>query len=161
MTQIRLSYEEQILNALSRLTKKKGLTTIQWMDLQFDAIREVLKPLYKQTKELEAEKQYHQSRQIAICYAGLLKERLHEIKDTLPPEFTTSVHHLIWMCKQIIEHTGYVPKEWSITKLHRWIGYIQGVMTARAFTTVEQERNDYRELKNKILAELGLESQDV
>jgi hypothetical protein len=124
--------------------------------MQFSAIREVLQPLYKQVEELENEQQYHQSRCIAIQYAGLLKERLweHRNEDTEPADSKTCVRHLMWMCEQVIEHTGYVPKEWSITKLNRWIGYIQGVMTARGFTTVERERAEYKELKVKVLAEL-------
>lgn len=126
--------------------------------MQFQAIREVLQPLYKQVKNLENENQYHVARCMAIQYAGLLRESLweHKSTDTEPAESNTSVYHLIWMCKQIIEHTGYVPKEWSITKLHRWIGYIQGVMIARGWTTVEQQRSDYKELKTKILAELHI-----
>lgn len=131
--------------------------------MQFNSIKEVLHPLYKQVKELENEKKYHQARCIAIQYAGFLKERLweHRSKDTEPPESNISVRHLIWMCEQVISRTGYVPKEMSVTKVHRWIGYIQGVMTARGFTTVEKERTEYKELKAKILAELELPEQMI
>lgn len=131
--------------------------------MQFAAIREVLQPLYKQVNDLEDELDYKQARTIAVQYAGLLKERLwehrstdltweHRAADPDTKESKTSVRHLIYMCDQIIQHAGYVPKEWSVTKLHRWIGYIQGVMTTRGLTTVERERADYKELK--VLAEL-------
>ena len=163
MTQIRLSYEEQILNALNRLVHKRSMGHMEWTQLQFQTIREILQPIYKQVKSLEDEQKYHQARCIAIQYAGLLKERLWEFRstDTEPRESNTSVRHLIFMCEQVIARTGYVPKEWSITKLHRWIGYIQGVMTVRGFTTVERERNDYKELKAKILAEMALPEQYI
>jgi len=166
MTQVRLSYEEQILNALNRvggMKRKPPETHMEYQTRQFNAIRECLGPLYKQVRELEQEKSIGTARQMAIQYASLLCERLHELRrdDKESPESDISVRHLIWMCEQVMEHTGYVPKEWSITKLHRWIGYIQGVMTARGFTTVLQERNDYRELKQKVLQELSLEDQDI
>lgn len=101
--------------------------------MQFQSIREVLQPLHKQVKELEDEAEYHQARCIVQQYAGLLKERLWEYRatDTENTGSNTSVYHLIKMCEQVIDHTGYVPKEWSVTKLHRWVGYIQGVMTTR------------------------------
>lgn len=131
--------------------------------MQFKTIREVLQPFYKQVEDLENEEKHHQARIIAVQYASLLKERLWEFRatDTEPFDSNTGVRHLIWMCEQVVEHTGYVPREWSITKLHRWIGYIQGVMTARGFTTVERERQEYKDLKAKVLAEMALPDQRI
>ena len=34
--------------------------------------------------------------------------------------------HLIWMCDEIEQHA----EEWPATKLHRWIGFIQGGLLA-------------------------------
>jgi len=34
--------------------------------------------------------------------------------------------HLLWMSRQIAEHAD----EWPVTKLHRWIGYVQCGMVA-------------------------------
>lgn len=129
--------------------------------MQFNAIREVLQPLYKQADD----EKYHLPRTMAIQYASILKERLWQHRntefDTEPPESNVSVHHLIWMCDQVITRAGYVPKEMSATKLHRWIGYIQGVMVARGFTTVERERAEYKELKVKILEEMSEQKMEV
>lgn len=125
--------------------------------MQFNTIRDVLQPLYQRVEDLENEFKYRTSRQIAVQYSGLLKERLYEYRYKLVDEdmsSKTSVRHLIWMCDQIVAHAGYVPDEWSVTKLHRWLGYIQGVMVSRGFTTVEEQREEYKKLKTKILEEL-------
>ena len=34
--------------------------------------------------------------------------------------------HLLWMCDQIAMHA----EEWPATKLHRWLGFVQGAMMA-------------------------------
>jgi hypothetical protein len=34
--------------------------------------------------------------------------------------------HLLWMCDKIRDHAA----DWPSTKLHRWIGFIQGAMIA-------------------------------
>lgn len=163
MTQVRLSYEEQILNAMAReIGRKKDETDLSYEKHKFNAIREVLQPLYKQVKELEQELSIHTARQMAVRYAEHILQRIDlrvAVDDAKDPDI--NVKHLIWVCHQIIKHAGYVPNEWSVTKLHRWIGYIQGVMTARGITTVQQERDDYRTMKQKLLAELSLPDQDI
>ena len=45
-----LSYEEQILNALGRLKRPRGEDFLARMKREFDAIREVLAPLYAEVK---------------------------------------------------------------------------------------------------------------
>lgn len=42
-------------------------------------------------------------------------------------------HHLIWMCEQIREHAEVRP----VTKLHRWIGFIQAAMLANGMLELE------------------------
>lgn len=166
MTQAKLSYEEQIINAMNNVggpKRKPPESSLEYTERQFNAIRSVLQPLYDQVKRLEDEQKVGQARHMAVRYASKLAERLEEfrIEDKELPTSDTSVRHLIWMCQQIVEHTGYVPNEWSVTKLHRWIGYIQGVMVARGFTTVLREREDYKQLKQVLLKELSLPSQDI
>jgi hypothetical protein len=161
LVQIRLSYEEQILNALMHVGgMKKGESNRDYNDRRFNAVREVLQPLYKQVKQLEDELGVRTARQMAVRYAGHLEEKLREIREEEVID-KVSVRHLRWMCGQIIEHTGYVPQEWSVTKLHRWIGYIQGVMVAKGYTTVDKEREDYREMKKELLKELSLEERNI
>lgn len=89
-----------------------------------------------------------ETKQIAVAYAQHLLDKLEKAAtDDYTIETTISVVHLKWMCQQIIERVN----EMSATKLHRWIGYIQGVMVVRGFTTVLQERTDYKEVKKKML----------
>lgn len=98
----------------------------------------------------------HLAHQMAVQYAGLLKERLLNLpSESRQPDDKTSIKHLTWMCDQVISHNA---KGWSVTKAHRWIGYIQGVMTVRGYTTVDTERDEYRELKAKMLQEMEQEA---
>ncbi len=41
--------------------------------------------------------------------------------------------HLLWMCKQIEEHANNGPA----TKLHRWIGFVQGAMLANRMVDLD------------------------
>jgi hypothetical protein len=41
--------------------------------------------------------------------------------------------HLLWMCTQIEEHAEDGPA----TKLHRWIGFVQGAMLANRMTNLD------------------------
>lgn len=63
--------------------------------------------------------------------------------------------YLIWMCREIIKGKEDYDN-WSDTKLHRWIGYIQGVLIARGFSTVTEERENYKSVKKVLLEELGI-----
>ena len=38
--------------------------------------------------------------------------------------------HLQWMCHEIVHHAG----DWPVTKLHRWLGFVQGAMIANTAT---------------------------
>lgn len=44
--------------------------------------------------------------------------------------------HLIWMLRQIRYN-----EEQSLTKKHRWLGFVQGVMTCKGYLTVLEERD--------------------
>jgi len=48
----------------------------------------------------------------------------------------TSLGHLKWMLEEI--KTNF---EQSITKKHRWMGFIHGLLVAYGFTTVDRERD--------------------
>lgn len=48
----------------------------------------------------------------------------HKIELGLPKSLQPK--HLMWMCQQIEQHS----EEWPLTKLHRWLGFIQGGMLA-------------------------------
>jgi hypothetical protein len=53
----------------------------------------------------------------------------------------TSVGHLKWMLEEIETNL-----EQSITKKHRWLGFIQGLIIAYGFSTVDREREMTRDL---------------
>lgn len=53
----------------------------------------------------------------------------------------TSRGHLIWMLDEIVNNF-----EQSVTKKHRWFGYIQGLLIAYGYTTVDRERDYTRDM---------------
>lgn len=53
----------------------------------------------------------------------------------------TSVTHLRWMLGELDRNC-----EQSLTKKHRWLGYIQGLLVAYGYTTVDRERDYTREI---------------
>lgn len=53
----------------------------------------------------------------------------------------TSVAHLDWMLKELVTNDTQ-----SLTKKHRWLGYIQGLLIAYGITTVNTERDATRHL---------------
>ena len=59
---------------------------------------------------------------------------------------TTSIPYLLWMCHEIINH-----KQWSEDKAHRWVGYIQGVMVAKGWSTVAVEGERVRKVESKTI----------
>ena len=93
------------------------------------------------------------ARQMAVAYATDLMKRLenyyidNEMGHVGNEEPMTDTKHLIWMCQQVVDYGGGPDHPFSDTKAHRWIGYIQGVMTVRGITTVEFERKNYVEIK--------------
>ncbi|QQO90384.1 hypothetical protein pEaSNUABM5_00242 [Erwinia phage pEa_SNUABM_5] len=59
------------------------------------------------------------------------------------PEQPTSLGHLVWMLDQIQTNT-----EQSLTKKHRWLGCVQGIMIAQGMITVNDERDATRNIFN-------------
>ena len=51
--------------------------------------------------------------------------------------------HLVWMCNKIEEHSEVGPA----TKLHRWIGFIQGAMLANRMLDLEDLKAMFDEAK--------------
>ena len=48
--------------------------------------------------------------------------------------------HLLWMLKEI-----ELNQEQSLTKKHRWLGFVQGVIITKGWTTVLNERDATRD----------------
>lgn len=57
------------------------------------------------------------------------------------PNDQTGNVHLLWMLQEIELNTKQ-----SLTKKHRWLGYIQCALICRGVTTVNEERDATREL---------------
>jgi hypothetical protein len=51
--------------------------------------------------------------------------------------------HLLWMCDQIQKHAQTSP----VTKLHRWIGFVQAAILANRMLDLEQIRAMFDEVK--------------
>lgn len=69
---------------------------------------------------------------------------------------TVSQEHLLWMADQIYENSD----TWPATKLHRWVGFMQGVMVAYALTTIDKESSTVRKIKQAFLEEMDVELKD-
>jgi hypothetical protein len=80
-------------------------------------------------------------------YRDILKEKKFspvnhtEIQDGDP----TSEEHLLWMCEYCIPRVRDDGMGMTVDKYSRWLGYIQGCLIMRGYTTVEKERNKTRE----------------
>ena len=51
--------------------------------------------------------------------------------------------HLVWMCNKIEEHSETGPA----TKLHRWIGFVQGAMLAHRILDLDELKAMFDEAK--------------
>lgn len=56
----------------------------------------------------------------------------------------THPEHLLWMCEHCAERVRDDSLGMNVSKYSRWLGYIQGCMISRGFTTVAQERDRTR-----------------
>ena len=51
--------------------------------------------------------------------------------------------HLLWMCDRIRDHAA----DWPLTKLHRWIGFIQAAMIASRMLDLAGAKSMFDEAK--------------
>ncbi len=79
------------------------------------------------------------TREVADLYSRILEEKLCSYP-TKPGELSHS--HLRWMCKTISKNAY----DWDLNKSSRWIGYVQGVLTALQVVSVQEHRDWTREL---------------
>jgi hypothetical protein len=63
--------------------------------------------------------------------------------------------HLLWMCDQITEHS----QQWPATRLHRWIGFVQGGILANRMLNLEQIKGMFSEVDKSL--GLSCEDQDL
>lgn len=62
----------------------------------------------------------------------------------------TCEEHLLWMCDHCIPRVRDDGFGMSVDKYSRWLGYIQGCLIMRGYTTVEEERNRTRPWFNHV-----------
>ena len=72
---------------------------------------------------------------------ALIGESQNADSDLLP---ALHRNHLLWMCECIEKHV----EEWPVTKLHRWIGFIQGGMLANRMLDFDTAKSMFDEAKN-------------
>jgi len=85
------------------------------------------------------------SRQLLVAMAEKCSEIIRHSDDA--PGLPKSLHpkHLLWMCRQIVEHSDVG----SQTKLHRWIGFIQGGMLANQMLDLDGIKTMFDEIKSQ------------
>jgi len=71
---------------------------------------------------------------LAERYKIILKEAIKNYPSK-PAELSRL--HLIWMCQEIMDNYSY----WPDHKSNRWIGYVQGVLTALQVVSVDEHRD--------------------
>lgn len=78
--------------------------------------------------------------EIRYRYIDIIKSCGNDIKPVQVPTDPLQLDHLYWM----LEELGH--DDMSETKKHRWLGYVQGVMTVFGMIDVQEERNYTREI---------------
>lgn len=87
-------------------------------------------------------------RLLATAMAQECGERIRSSKDRegrgarLPKQLRPA--HLLWMCERV-EKEG---QEWPVTKLHRWIGFVQCAMMANGLLDFKTAKEMFQCAKN-------------
>jgi hypothetical protein len=61
--------------------------------------------------------------------------------------------HLSWMCRQIVKNAEH----WPLTKLHRWIGFVESGMLANRIVDL----NEFRKMFDDVKLAFGKPSEDL
>ena len=81
--------------------------------------------------------------EIVDRYIDIILDRYPKVEVKCQSEHPMSAPHLLWMLNEI-----ETSDTMSTTKKHRWLGYVQGVMTALGWITVQEERDFTRNIFN-------------
>jgi len=84
-------------------------------------------------------------------YRDMLKRKGFKPKNhtQIPNGDPTSEEHLLWMCEHCIPLVRDDGQGMAVDKYSRWLGFVQGCLIMREYTTVEKERNKTREWLTK------------
>ena len=83
-----------------------------------------------------------------LRYQGMLmKKVLNPYVELIPLNEgrETEDYHLLWMLQELLHN-----KDQTETKKHRWLGFIQGVIISKGYSTVLEERLATRDIFNGI-----------
>jgi hypothetical protein len=86
----------------------------------------------------------NKSRKLAMYVAAAISKEIKVVANKNAP--FNSVKYLKWACDEIVCNAD----AWEEDKLHRWIGWVQGVSNCLGVTTVEEERNRIRQYKEQL-----------
>ena len=76
-------------------------------------------------------------------YCGIVLARYPRAEPHCQPDYPTSAPHLLWMLNEL-----QTSSTMSLTKKHRWLGYIQGILVSNGWITVQEERDLTRDIFN-------------
>jgi hypothetical protein len=85
-----------------------------------------------------------QSNRLVATMAEQCRELIRAAKAE-PAELSAGLQpmHLLAMCERIQEHAD----DWPATKLHRWIGFVQGAMIANRLLDVDRAKAIFEKAK--------------
>lgn len=117
----------------------------KWIDNMYDFDKGYAIPVVINVSEKEEKSKYTvKDATQELCKRYI--EVLTPLKDIEKDSFEyTSNNHLIGMCQNILNDNS-LPED----KISRWIGFVQGVMTMKGYTTVNTERDFSRPLFHKV-----------
>lgn len=140
-----------------KTSKPPGYTEEKYLQFVEEVYRQVIKDLDGEVISFSLEDGYYPKFKcvfhtehtqipniLASRYSAMLNQKGFVLsnEELLPREGDeTSEFHLLWMLNEI-----FFNKEQSLTKKHRWIGYIQAILVSKGYTTVMEEREATRDI---------------
>jgi len=91
---------------------------------------------------------------LAAAMAGRCRETIRDSQKH-NPRLPRSLHagHLLWMCDQIERYA----EEWSPTRLHRWLGFVQCALIANGMLDL----HGAKEMFDKVKVAFGQDTEDL
>ncbi|AXH72424.1 MAG: hypothetical protein [Caudoviricetes sp.] len=122
-----------------------------WVDGMYSFNKGYTTPVVIEVSEKEKQHVYSvRDATLEVCrrYIEILTPLQDIEKDSLE---STSNSHLISMCETIISNDSL-----SEDKISRWLGFIQGVIVMKGYTTVNTERDFSRPMFHRVYKENGI-----
>lgn len=100
-----------------------------------------------ETKSIEREK-VTSDRLVANAITEEIIQQLIQLFPTAEADYESHIvtpNYWLWAAQQIKENHTI----WDVAKLHRWIGWIQGMLNGCGITSLDEERDRVRQIKAK------------